>query len=46
MNELTVGMNRRTWTAVMDLMGLLGSNVSPSDDESGLLIVLKKNYFI
>lgn len=46
MNELTVGMNRRTWTAVMDLMGLLGSNVSLSDDESGLLIVLKKNYFI
>ena len=35
MNELNIGVNRRAWTALMDLLGLLGSNQSENEQNTG-----------
>ncbi|WKX95651.1 hypothetical protein Q1695_012255 [Nippostrongylus brasiliensis] len=38
LNELDLGINRRTWTALLDLAGLLGTEESEDDDDEDVEI--------
>ena len=46
MNELTVGMNRRTWTALMDLLGILGDAEEPLPATAPNLVLPKPEFTV